>query len=219
MAADTGWVNVGTDRDTATFAVEWIRRWWTAAGRDDYPHARRLLITAEAGGSNGCRTRALRPSWLVWRRRPGGSGHRWFPSSSEWMCCPAGSGGVPRAASPGGRRGLDATIWLPYSYGNQMVAMRGSVSWAFPIASSAVSTSPTRRRRYGTRSRRLTDWARGSARRRPSTCASAASTRLTVVESGFAQLPDDLHSGAYGGNVEGWRSELDELVEYLDARA
>ena len=47
----------------------------------------------------------------------------------------------------------------------------------------------------------------------------AEGTRLTVVESGFAQLPDDLHSGAYGGNVEGWRSELDELVEYLDARA
>jgi hypothetical protein len=39
------------------------------------------------------------------------------------------------------------------------------------------------------------------------------------VESGFAQVPDDLHPGAYGGNVQGWQSELDELVEYLDARA
>jgi uncharacterized protein YndB with AHSA1/START domain len=47
----------------------------------------------------------------------------------------------------------------------------------------------------------------------------ADGTRLTVVESGFAQLPDDLYSGAYGGNVEGWRNELDELAEYLDARA
>src|SRR5712692_9618686 len=47
----------------------------------------------------------------------------------------------------------------------------------------------------------------------------AEGTRLTVVESGFAQLPDDLYSGAYGGNVEGWQSELGELVEYLDARA
>jgi uncharacterized protein YndB with AHSA1/START domain len=47
----------------------------------------------------------------------------------------------------------------------------------------------------------------------------AEGTRLTVAESGFAQLPDDLHSGAYGGNAEGWRSELSELVEYLDARA
>ncbi len=47
----------------------------------------------------------------------------------------------------------------------------------------------------------------------------AEGTRLTVVESGFAQLPDDLYSGAYGGNVEGWQSELGELAEYLDARA
>jgi uncharacterized protein YndB with AHSA1/START domain len=47
----------------------------------------------------------------------------------------------------------------------------------------------------------------------------ADGTRLTVVESGFAQLPDDVHSGAYGGNVNGWQSELDELIEYLDAHA
>ncbi|GAA1604199.1 SRPBCC family protein [Kribbella sancticallisti] len=44
-----------------------------------------------------------------------------------------------------------------------------------------------------------------------------AGTRLTVVESGFAQLPDDAHSKAFGGNTEGWTSELGELVEYLDA--
>jgi uncharacterized protein YndB with AHSA1/START domain len=42
-------------------------------------------------------------------------------------------------------------------------------------------------------------------------------TRLTVVESGFAQLADDAHSKAYGGNTEGWGSELGELVTYLDA--
>jgi hypothetical protein len=58
LAADAGWVNVGTDRDTAAFAVESIRRWWQARGREDYPAARRLLITADAGGSNGYRTRA-----------------------------------------------------------------------------------------------------------------------------------------------------------------
>jgi uncharacterized protein YndB with AHSA1/START domain len=45
----------------------------------------------------------------------------------------------------------------------------------------------------------------------------ATGTRLTVVESGFAQLPDDAHSKAFGGNTEGWTSELGELVEYLDA--
>jgi hypothetical protein len=58
ITADAGWVSVGTDHDTAAFAVESIRRWWKAAGRDDYPQARRLLITADAGGSNGYRTRA-----------------------------------------------------------------------------------------------------------------------------------------------------------------
>jgi transposase len=58
VTANTGWVNVGTDHDTAAFAVESIRRWWKAAGRGEYPAARRLLITADAGGSNGYRTRA-----------------------------------------------------------------------------------------------------------------------------------------------------------------
>jgi Rhodopirellula transposase DDE domain len=58
VTADAGWVNVGTDHDTAAFAVESIRRWWNAAGGSEYPAARRLLITADAGGSNGYRTRA-----------------------------------------------------------------------------------------------------------------------------------------------------------------
>ena len=42
-------------------------------------------------------------------------------------------------------------------------------------------------------------------------------TRLTVVESGFAQLPEDAYRKAYDGNTEGWASELADLVEYLDA--
>jgi len=58
LAANAGWVNVGTDHDTAAFAVESVRRWWSARGSQDYPGARRLLITADAGGSNGYRTRA-----------------------------------------------------------------------------------------------------------------------------------------------------------------
>ncbi|MBO0825286.1 MAG: SRPBCC domain-containing protein [Actinobacteria bacterium] len=48
---------------------------------------------------------------------------------------------------------------------------------------------------------------------------SGGGTRLTVVESGFAQLPDDAYRTAYDGNVRGWASELGELVEYLDASA
>ncbi|SRR6266702_4670252 len=47
----------------------------------------------------------------------------------------------------------------------------------------------------------------------------AAGTRLTVVESGFAQLPEDAYKTAFGGNTEGWANELGELVEYLDAGA
>jgi hypothetical protein len=58
LTGNTGWVSVGTDHDTAAFAVESVRRWWKAAGSSDYPAARRLLITADAGGSNGYRTRA-----------------------------------------------------------------------------------------------------------------------------------------------------------------
>jgi hypothetical protein len=57
IAANTGWVNVGTDADTAEFAVESIRRWWNTMGINDYPGATRLLITADAGGSNGSRLR------------------------------------------------------------------------------------------------------------------------------------------------------------------
>jgi hypothetical protein len=57
ITRDSGWVNVGTDHDTSVFAVESIRRWWRARGREDYPGAARLLITADAGGSNSCRYR------------------------------------------------------------------------------------------------------------------------------------------------------------------
>ena len=57
ISANTGWVNVGTDGDTGQFAVESIRRWWTNVGKGTYPPARRLLITADSGGSNGARLR------------------------------------------------------------------------------------------------------------------------------------------------------------------
>jgi Rhodopirellula transposase DDE domain len=57
MTANAGWVSVGTDADTGQFAVESIRRWWEKAGRATYPGARRLLVTADSGGSNGSRLR------------------------------------------------------------------------------------------------------------------------------------------------------------------
>jgi transposase len=54
---DIGWVNVGISHDTAQFAVASIRGWWRKLGRERYPAAEQLLITADAGGSNGYRTR------------------------------------------------------------------------------------------------------------------------------------------------------------------
>ncbi len=57
VGANTGWVNVGVDHDTAEFAVATIRTWWRKAGTVAYPNARRLLVTADGGGSNGYRTR------------------------------------------------------------------------------------------------------------------------------------------------------------------
>ena len=58
VANDEGWVSVGDVADTAEFAVESIRRWWNAMGRARFPDATRLLVTADAGGSNGYRLRA-----------------------------------------------------------------------------------------------------------------------------------------------------------------
>jgi transposase len=58
VANNEGWVNVGDTADTSEFAVESIRRWWNQMGRDRFPDADRLLITADAGGSNGYRIRA-----------------------------------------------------------------------------------------------------------------------------------------------------------------
>ena len=57
MGSNTGWVSVGTDHDTASFAVETIRRWWGTMGRQCYPAASELMITADGGGSNGSRVR------------------------------------------------------------------------------------------------------------------------------------------------------------------
>jgi hypothetical protein len=57
IAANQGWVSVGVDHDTAEFAVESIRRWWKEMGNPLYPRARRLLISADCGGSNGYRVR------------------------------------------------------------------------------------------------------------------------------------------------------------------
>ncbi len=55
LTQNKGWVSVGIDHDTAEFAVESIRRWWKEMGKKAYPSAKKLLITADCGGSNGYR--------------------------------------------------------------------------------------------------------------------------------------------------------------------
>jgi len=57
VANNTGWVSVGTDHDTAAFAVNTIATWWQQVGKTLHPNASRLLICADGGGSNGYRTR------------------------------------------------------------------------------------------------------------------------------------------------------------------
>src|SRR5216683_1798647 len=58
VGANTGFVNVGTDHNTAALAVESVRRWWNLIGKDACPDAGRLLVTCDAGGSNGWKNRA-----------------------------------------------------------------------------------------------------------------------------------------------------------------
>lgn len=65
LAANTGWVNVGIGADTGAFAVASIRGWWEQVGRIAYPGARRLLITADSGGSNGSRLRLWKTELAV----------------------------------------------------------------------------------------------------------------------------------------------------------
>jgi hypothetical protein len=57
IGKNMGWVNVGCDHDTASFAVASIRRWWVSMGQEVYPNAKELLICADGGGSNGYRVR------------------------------------------------------------------------------------------------------------------------------------------------------------------
>jgi len=63
LGSEEGWVQVGIDHDTAQFAVNSIRCWWEHLGRERYPDARTLTITADCGGSNGYRTRLWKVEW------------------------------------------------------------------------------------------------------------------------------------------------------------
>jgi len=71
IAAGTGFVNVGTDANTGAFAVASLRSWWDLAGRDAYPDAARLLVTCDAGSSNGTRNRAWKKELAAFTRQTG----------------------------------------------------------------------------------------------------------------------------------------------------
>jgi hypothetical protein len=86
LAANTGWVSIGIDHDTAAFAVQTIRTWWHEVGKHRYPGASHLTITADGGGSNGSRVR-------LWKRELQGladelgieiSVHHLPPGTSKW---------------------------------------------------------------------------------------------------------------------------------------
>lgn len=82
LAADTGWVSVGCDGDTAVFAVATLRRWWEGEGQHRYPAANRLLITADAGRANGYRVRAWKTELAAFAHTAGleaGSREGHFP--------------------------------------------------------------------------------------------------------------------------------------------
>ena|SRR5579859_2804267 len=113
VAANAGWVNVGTDHDTAAFAVESIRRWWKTMGEAAYPAAGRLLITADAGGSNSYRTRAWKAELAAFALETGLAVTvcHFPPGTSKWnkSAWPGGHpGGMKCSRRPAGRgRRLD----------------------------------------------------------------------------------------------------------------
>ena len=86
VSRDEAFVNVGITHETAEFAVESIRRWWQLLGRKAYPQARRLLICADAGGSNGSRLRAwkLHLQDLADRLRMTVTVCHYPPGTSKW---------------------------------------------------------------------------------------------------------------------------------------
>ena len=86
VTRDNGWVSVGVDHDTAVFAVETLRRWWLKMGSVTYPQARRLLVTADGGGSNSSRSRAVEGGVAEVRRRHGAAylGVSFPPGTSKW---------------------------------------------------------------------------------------------------------------------------------------
>jgi hypothetical protein len=108
LVRNAGWVNVGVDHDTSMFAVESIRRWWRARGSPGYPAATRLLITADAGGSNGYRYRVWKSELATLAAETGLiiTVCHFPPGTSKWNKCvwPGGRPGAMKCSRrPAGR--------------------------------------------------------------------------------------------------------------------
>lgn len=86
MASNEAWVNVGRDHDTPAFAVASLRQWWNEMGRRRYPAAGELFITADAGGSNGYRSRAWKHGLQQFADETGVRLHvsHFPPGTSKW---------------------------------------------------------------------------------------------------------------------------------------
>jgi hypothetical protein len=83
---NTGFVNIGTSRDTAEFAVESISRWWETVGKHTFANASRLMVTCDCGGSNGYRTRLWKYQLCQLAERSGLEIHvsHFPPGTSKW---------------------------------------------------------------------------------------------------------------------------------------
>jgi hypothetical protein len=86
VGSDRGWVNVGSDNNTAEFAVESIDRWWRKMGNQQYPHAHELVITADSGSSNGYRVRLWKQKLQEFSDKTGLTVrvHHFPPGTSKW---------------------------------------------------------------------------------------------------------------------------------------
>jgi Rhodopirellula transposase DDE domain len=86
IGANTGWVSVGVDHETAAFAVNTLRSWWNTTGTTAYPQATRLLVTADSGGANGSRRRAWKTELAALAAETGLQIHVCHlpPGTSKW---------------------------------------------------------------------------------------------------------------------------------------
>jgi hypothetical protein len=125
LGRNTGWVGVGTDHDTAAFAVATLRRWWQQVGRAVYPEAERLLVCADAGGSNGDRVRAWKTQLARLAEETGLGDHCLPPAAGGLQVEPDRASAVqrdldelaqPPAYKPRGDRGADRGNHDPHRF-------------------------------------------------------------------------------------------------------